>query len=188
MRCLALFIALGLSAGPAAATEFCDDLWFTRNAVFDRAGYCFGSPLGQTVFDNADCTGTDVALAPEAKALADLVRGREAEFGCKTDSNRVSLALDDIAWRRQLAAFPVADELQSGCLGWTGPDTPLFAGHGPATAVIGRIAPGDFVSHAHVPVGHWTYVTVWDANWSRLKSAGWHDFRNDEAHCQAWAG
>ena len=39
-------------AGPAAADERCHDLWFARNAIMDRAGYCFGSVLGQAVFDN----------------------------------------------------------------------------------------------------------------------------------------
>ncbi|MGB3317378.1 MAG: DUF4453 domain-containing protein, partial [Albidovulum sp.] len=56
---------------------------------------------------------------------------------------------------------------------WAGPDPRrlFFAGHHPTTAVFGSIAPGDFVSYAHFPVGQWTYVTVWNANWTQLKSA-----------------
>ena len=40
----------------AWALEICDDLWLTRNLIFDRAGYCFGSVLGKSVFDNEGCT------------------------------------------------------------------------------------------------------------------------------------
>ena len=35
--------ALALAA-PAAASS-CEEMWFVRNLVFDRAGMCFGSPL-----------------------------------------------------------------------------------------------------------------------------------------------
>ena len=45
MKRLALLCAL--LASPAAASDVCDDLWFTRNLIMDRAGYCFGSVLGR---------------------------------------------------------------------------------------------------------------------------------------------
>jgi len=59
------FLALLLAAlaAPAAALEICDELWFTRNLIYDRAGYCFSSPLGRAVFDNSDCTGSALKIA-----------------------------------------------------------------------------------------------------------------------------
>ena len=58
----ALTLLLFLIASPAAASDVCHDLWFTRNLIMDRAGYCFGSMLGKATFDNSDCTGKNVSL------------------------------------------------------------------------------------------------------------------------------
>ena len=54
MRFVLTFL-LSLCVTPAFALDHCEEWWFTRNLVFDRAGYCFSSPLGQAVFDNSDC-------------------------------------------------------------------------------------------------------------------------------------
>lgn len=66
---LTLFASLALPflATTAQADGRCNDLWFTRNALINQAGYCFGSNLGQALFDNSDCQGKSVTLSPEAQ-------------------------------------------------------------------------------------------------------------------------
>ncbi|EBA16598.1 hypothetical protein RSK20926_22774 [Roseobacter sp. SK209-2-6] len=59
--------ALPLSTTTAFADESCNDLWFTRNAIINQAGFCFGSNLGQALFDNGDCIAKSVPLSPEAQ-------------------------------------------------------------------------------------------------------------------------
>jgi len=48
-----IFLVLGT---PALAGDFCDDVWFSRNLIFDHTSYCFESNLGKAVFDNSDCS------------------------------------------------------------------------------------------------------------------------------------
>lgn len=72
MKCLVA--ALSLFAAPVLASDTCHDLWFTRNAIIDRAGYCFGSPLGQAIFDNTGCIGKSVNLPPQDARTVALIR------------------------------------------------------------------------------------------------------------------
>lgn len=62
-----------------AVADACDEMWFIRNLHFDRAGYCFGSTLGQNIFDNAGCTGKDVQLSSEAQKSIAFIKEME---GC----------------------------------------------------------------------------------------------------------
>ena len=59
MRFLTVVFLL-LTPVTAVADALCDELWLTRNMVFDRAGYCFGSNLGEAIFDNSDCNSRGV--------------------------------------------------------------------------------------------------------------------------------
>lgn len=184
-----LMLLLSVFAGGAAASEGCDDVWFTRNLIFDRAGYCFGSNLGQAVFDNSDCIGTSVTIAPDQKRIVDEIRALEAQHGCQVDTSRAGLNLIDMAIRRQLRDLPIRDEFESGCLGWLGPVVPLRAGHDGAAAVIGRVEPGDYVSYSHIGTTGWSYVTTHTTNWGTLKSGGWMDQSGvSDASCAQWAG
>lgn len=189
MRSVSLFpLLLALSAVSAEADSGCDDLWFTRNVLYDQAGYCFGSPLGQAVFDNAGCIGSSIVLAPGAKAFADHIAGLEAHYTCKVDTGRAALDLDDLAFRRNVARLPVRDEFESACLGWLAPQTPLMAGYDAGAAPLGAIQPGDTVKFGHLPVEGWSYVTVWTPGFAALKSAGWLQGGTAEPPCQDWAG
>lgn len=191
MRRLLALLALcapGLSAPAASANESigCQDIWFTRNLVMDHAGYCFGSPLGQAIFDNSDCIGKQVRIAPRHAELVKRIQALEAEHGCKVDTRRTTLDLDDIAIRKRLDDLPLFDELPGGCLGWDAGVTPLHAGRSRTSRVIGRIEPGDFVSLTHVGVDGWVYVTVHEPpDWGPLKSGGWLEA---EMHCRDFAG
>jgi hypothetical protein len=62
------------------AGNICDQLWYARNAIFDRAGYCFSSARGKAAFDNTGCTGG----TPDAAGMAEVARiqQQEAANGC----------------------------------------------------------------------------------------------------------
>jgi hypothetical protein len=54
----------------------CHDLWYQRNLIYDRAGYCFKTAKGQRYFSNAGCnggipSGSRLAEAKRIKALED---------------------------------------------------------------------------------------------------------------------
>lgn len=178
-----------LCAPPSLAQTACDDVWFTRNLHFDRAGYCFGSTLGQAMFDNSDCTGTSVTLPPKAKAQVDAIRALETRHQCKIDTRRSAIDIDDLDIRRTLVDLPIRDEFEPGCLGWRGAPLPLRAGIGAHTPVTGQISPGDYVLFSFQPVDGWSYVTVHAHNFSVLKTGGWvSDTAFPEDACDAWAG
>lgn len=187
MRRVLLFLML--LASPASANDICDDLWMTRNALFNEAGYCFGSPLGQALFDNSDCTGKTVTLGTAQQAIADEVRRNEALFGCKIDTARRTLDIPDLAIRLQLQDHPIRDEFESGCLGWAGPAQSLVNGHNLNAPQVGVIETGDYVLFSHWESAGWNYVHVYDRDGRNFKSAGWapsHMF--SQSACHSWAG
>ncbi|MEL7257202.1 MAG: DUF4453 domain-containing protein [Pseudomonadota bacterium] len=187
MRGLALLF--GLLAGGAFASDGCEDIWFTRNLIFDRAGYCFGSNLGQALFNNGDCIGTSVTIAPDQKRIVDEIRALETQHGCQVDTARTGLNMIDIAIRRQLRDLPIRDEFESGCLGWLGPVVPLHAGHDKSSAVVGRVEPGDYILYSHIGRTGWSYVTTHTANWASFKSGGWMQQTGvTDTSCAQWAG
>lgn len=186
MRLLCLFPLL-LLASPLYAIEGCEDVWFTRNLVMDRAGYCFSTPLAQTLFDNSDCTGTEVTLTPADTALLARIRSLEAQHGCNVDTSRTWFDMPDILFRKALSVLPVRMDGQWGCLGWTGPQTPLYSGYHEPFHAIGRVDPGDYVLFEHEGTGQWQYVTVHIGDFDVFKSAGWL-YWTDRMPCAAEAG
>lgn len=175
------------AATPALADSYCDDLWFTRNAIMDRAGYCFGSSLGKHVFDNGDCIGTSVTLSEADATRVAKLEAQEREAGCRVDTSRSRLDVLDLRYRQRLVDLPVTDGLESTCIGWRGDPLPLRAGHGLNTDVIGQVLPGDTLNYGHYPVGGWSYVTVHDSDW-HLKSAGWYHVEAYPQRCAQFAG
>ena len=115
MRILAsILIALPL---PALADDICHDLWFTRNLIMDRAGYCFGSILGKSTFDNGDCTGKSVALGTAATEMVARIQASEKELACKVDTGQPVLDLEDADFRRTLTDLPLRSPFESACIG-----------------------------------------------------------------------
>lgn len=187
-----LILPLILMAAPLHAESGCEDIWFTRNLIMDRAGYCFGSPLGQAMFDNSDCIGKQVQPDPYFQPVITEILRLEREHGCRVDTSRRWLDIADIAYRRVLTDLPVRDEFESGCLGWTGPVTPLYTGHHEPFRELGQITPGDYVHFAYYSAhgadrAGWTYVTVHQPVWGDLKSAGWLYWQG-ETPCADFAG
>lgn len=185
MRLLALCIAaLG---SPVFADSFCDELWFTRNLVFDRAGYCFGSTLGQSVFDNRDCISQDVSISPPDKVFVDEVRVMESEFNCAVDTGRRALTFHGQSFRRAIAHLPLPSEFESACLGWKAATENLRAGRSEQAAVVGQILQGDNVTFSHVPIGNWEFVQIYRGD--VLTVEGWVQWAfNEPGRCEGWAG
>lgn len=158
MRALAFVFCL-ISA-PVSAGTFCDELWLTRNQVFDQAGYCFGSTLGKTVFNNADCTTKNPVLNAQAKQLVDRIKAEETASRCAVNTGGRQLDVPLLAQRLQLHDLPIRDDTESACIGWRGPDMPLFAGRNAQTMSIGTIRPGDTIFSAHLSADGWDFVIL----------------------------
>ena len=176
-----------LCLGTPAFADGCHDLWFTRNLVMDRAGFCFGTALGQAVFDNQDCIGKTVSLAPEWSQFVSTVQSLEQQFQCRVNTNQTELLLDDAWVRRQLVHLPIADELESACIGYNGAPRPVLSGQGLGYPVTGYISAGDNISYGHLPNGNWIYVTYSGPDWV-VKGGGWMDSDVTFPECNQWAG
>lgn len=166
-------IGLLLLGTPVFAANGCEDIWFTRNLIMDRAGYCFSSPLGRAMFDNSDCLGTQVQPHPAYQPVIGRIRSLEAQHGCQVNTNRTWLDMDDIAFRRALRDLPVYAEGEWGCIGWTGPVAPLYDGHSEPFHAIGQIQPGDYVYFGYEAPPNWAYVRIYSPGSDTFKSAGW---------------
>ncbi len=171
---------------PGAAAADCASMWLTRNMVFDRAGYCFGSALGQAVFGTAGCVGTDVTLSPSDRAFVADTRATEATFGCQIDTNQRNLDLPLLQTWLKLSDLPRRDEFESGCIGWIGPRTPLRSGHSDAAPVIGQLMRGDVILLSHWPVGDWQFVTV--SRGDQPAEIGWTNVPFGPETCAQLAG
>lgn len=58
----------------------CHDLWYARNLIYDRAGYCFQTAKAQSYFSNVGCTG-GLPSAAEMREVERL-KALEQQFGC----------------------------------------------------------------------------------------------------------
>lgn len=185
MRALAALAVV--VAAPAAANDICHDLWYTRNLVMDRAGYCFGSTLGQTVYDNRDCIGKSVSLSADLRDFVAFVQTKERANNCRVNTASTQLFIDDVWVRRQLLHLPVRDDLESACLNWIGPPTVLRAAADHAAVVIGQVTPDTMVHYRHLPVGDWSYVTV-QSQEGAVMSGGWLSEAGLGETCLGYAG
>ena len=138
----------------------CNSMWLTRNIVFDRAGYCFGSNLGQSVFNNAGCTGTDVTLGAADQDFVNYTRQMEDEFQCSIDTSAKTLDLELIGSWMQLADLPRRDLWESSCIGWIGPSLPLRAAANDTSTVLGQVSPGDDIGLSHVDINEFSFAEI----------------------------
>jgi len=139
----------------------CDELWFARNLLFDHAGHCFDSTLGQAVFDNADCTTATPALDERAAANVARPRAAETAYGCAIDTRRTPLRDQEyLAFYRDLQDLPVVELYPGGCIGYRGAPIPLCNGASNSVSVIGTAAPGQSLGLSYQDFGDWTFVTV----------------------------
>ena len=195
LRCLALAAAAAALAAPAARAQdaLCEDWWFARNLIFDRAGYCFASPLGVALFDNADCTTTTPELPAGLAAQVAQIRALEADYGCAVDTARRALGdLQAVTPYRTMWDIPVRDWGESGCIGYRGPEVALRLGAREDAPVIGRIQPGMSIGFGHLGRDGFDYVTVipMSGGEPRFKEAvtGWARLGPPPLQCDSYAG
>lgn len=162
------YIAVALLCLPvsalASAGEECDELWFSRNAMMDYAGYCFQSPLGQAVFDNSDCTTSEPQLSPAAAAMTQQIIKNEATLACDVDTNRTGIGrIWNMAQRRELEVQPPVLgtwKAEFFCGGYK--DTiSIYAAPNHDSRVLDVMQPGGTISfERHVQVRDKTYEVL----------------------------
>ncbi|ABD56799.1 DUF4453 domain-containing protein [Jannaschia sp. CCS1] len=192
---IAVLLALTGFTGPASAqnSSFCQELWLSRNTVMDRAGQCFGTPLGQAVFDNSDCVEGGLRLTPMDAEIVRLAQQTEDWANCQVDTQAGQLSGDVEPFRtrlRELVTIPVRGDSEHGCRGYGGPPVALHAGTSPSTTVIGTLvaAQGFSVSHITMRSG-WEYLEVYDPD-GPVVAHGWtrNDLETMVASCTFFAG
>ena len=186
-RFLFVILALPGAAFAQAYDDYCADLWIVRNAVFDKAGYCFGSVLGQAAFDNSDCAfSSPPTLSPDAKRTVDDARQAEAEIGCRINSKVIDPAvmrrLEDLRPVIAMDDIPVPDFLESACIGYRGPASALRAGRNNGARVTGSLRPGDTLFYYFWGVDGWSFAVNTEAG-----VMGWMPSPG-EADCTQFAG
>jgi hypothetical protein len=187
---LALALLLPALPGPAQATTTCEELWVTRNMLFHRAGYCFGSALGQALFGNAGCTQTDAGAVTVDRQAVDYMRGLEQSIGCRVNTGAGptpamqarKAALD------RLIDIPVPDELGFACWGWRGGAFALHAGASATSPVIGTAQPRQSLIFNHWRRGDWSYVEVSDGPGTAVVAEGWAQTEVGRGMCDQEAG
>lgn len=63
----------------------CQNLWYVRNSIYDRRGYCFKTQDGKEVFDNSDCTvknAANISFNTHEQNNISRIRTIENQRGC----------------------------------------------------------------------------------------------------------
>lgn len=179
-----LLLLACLAPAPAVALDYCDEIWFTRNLIFDQAGYCFGSPLGQAIFDNADCTPGAVTLAPQQQAMVDTLIAEADYWECKTDTSGLRLNIAQPELRRRMQQMPIPTPYESACIGYRGAPIALHSGRNEAAPVTGQIATGEMIVWSFEAVEGWQFLVSPSG-----QGMGWmRDHAWTEAECESFAG
>lgn len=172
----ALLIVMALApAAPASASAFCESAWVARNAMFHRAGHCFSGRLGQELFGNAGCAGTNPALSAADAAAVARTREIEAMAGCRIVTPRSPSAAmrAEAARLARLRDIPAPEEGGWACLGYRGPGLALRSGASADSPMTGTVGSGAFVWSEHQGRGDWTFFTASDGPNRPILVEGW---------------
>ncbi|MBY8976951.1 DUF4453 domain-containing protein [Rhodobacteraceae bacterium NNCM2] len=188
-------LSLCLLSTPASAEvweygpEDCNVLWFMRNLIMDRAGYCFGSNLGKAIYDNGDCKGTEVSLTAAQQQQVGKIRKLEKEIGCKVNTGQTQLKGYKIDAIRRLRDMPLPDNGGSACT-WAGAPLDIYDGYSKGSSVMGQLSPGDRIGFGWIGEGDWNVIGISAGGPGGPESLGWLDMgkANFEASCTNWAG
>lgn len=71
--------------GNSAPAASCWDLWYERNAIYDRNGFCFSTQLGKQTFNNADCWTKNPSLSSSEQRRVGQIKAEENRRGCKVN-------------------------------------------------------------------------------------------------------
>ncbi len=174
---------------PANAIDICPDLWLSRNAIYNDAGQCFRSPLGQALFDNSDCTPQLQEVGKDIHAKVAKIHRYERENACSVDTDSADLDVHLIDLRLLLRDHPVADGYESTCIGIrSGGLLPLHIAKHEASRITGYIEDGDTIDFFHESEGEWEFASLVRRDGQNLRIAGWllGPIRPD--HCREFAG
>ncbi|CUH53057.1 DUF4453 domain-containing protein [Shimia marina] len=156
MRTFFLTAALICTAGTASA--LCEDAWYLRNLAFDRAGYCFGSSLGKSVF-SADCSTKSPRLTDWDQRMVSAHKKLEARYSCKINTKDRRLAASLIGKLEDVDLLPTLSEFESSCVGYTGAPVTMTSGIGMRDSYpTGIIASGETVHFRFEPWGGFEFV------------------------------
>ncbi len=185
MRYVLLLTAL-LVSSPALAYDVCGAYWMDRNAIFDNAGYCFGSKLGKAMFDNKGCTTKSPKLTKAQQAEVAAIRKAEKKWQCKIDSSKSELPYSETGWHKLYDTIPERDDSESSCMGWKGPQLQLLAGTDRSSKVMATLKPGDQVNDYNLPKGDWSFVAIFRND--RFAGMGWAVVPDWSKNCTDIAG
>lgn len=191
MRFVSFFLLLLLMSAPAAHA-FCERAWVARNMIFDRAGHCFGSTLGQIMFNNADCIGTSPVLSPADQEAVNQIRGTEQHVGCRINTAAGPTAEMQTAFAEysRLIDIPAIDHLGFACWGYLGPSAQLRAGASPSAPIIGQINTGQSAVYQYWARNGWNYIDVMTGPGGTYIGSGWAQLNLGEGGslCEQQAG
>ncbi|MFN6979096.1 MAG: DUF4453 domain-containing protein [Gemmobacter sp.] len=175
---------------PVLASDYCDALWVHRNMLFHRAGYCFASQLGQSLFGNAGCMTADAGALQVNRAEVARLREYEGWIGCRTSTSRNPTAAMRSLKARLDRLIDIPEPIEGGfaCWGYTGPAFALHAGTGAGTPVIGRMDPGLSAITEYWPKNGWTYIVVSTGPGGSVVAEGWTTAQISDRQCRAVAG
>ena len=180
----AVMIFMFAPVAPAAAANLCDDLWLSRNEIFDNAGFCFRSTLGQSLFDNAGCRNQTPAFSEIQQDNIAAIVQTETQFACEVDTRRGALNIDALAVRKRLTYQPVAKPDGVTCRGYIGPDQTMRAAPDGAGRNLGAMISGETLAFQHEDVAGWVYVRKVSDD-EGAPSGGW--IREMPTVCEAWS-
>jgi hypothetical protein len=153
-------VVIMLIGNTGFANTTCDDLWLARNTIFDLNGYCFGSTLGKSIFDNNECTTVDPKLTPELETRIQKLWQRAKKLSCDTDQGRTSISIYNIEQRKVLLHQPIASETESACIGYKGLPFYLYDSPDANAVKIGTIEQGDDIGWFHDDENTWSLMTL----------------------------
>ncbi|MEM1148995.1 MAG: caspase family protein [Pseudomonadota bacterium] len=71
------------AAEPAATTPLsCENLWYARNLIFHRNGFCFQSARAKAAFDTSSCTTRSPSLSSAETQEVERIQALESAQGC----------------------------------------------------------------------------------------------------------
>lgn len=182
-------LALALCALIPSTAQACEEYWYLRNLIADRAGYCFTSPLGRAIFDNSDCTTSELRLSPDDMARVEAIRQLEIAESCAVDTSASSLSgMSPYDWHL-IETIPVPTGFESGCIGYRLSPFTLLSAPRPGATAVGEVRIGDSIGFNYEDEGDWMFL-ITDAltgymGWAPINAM---PLDGSEGTCEGWAG
>ncbi len=176
----------------------CESLWVERNQIYNAAGNCFTTALGQAVFDNGDCGVGPVALGEAALNRISRIEQQEARLGCNIDTGRDRISVfgrygvlsfgrgGQVLGRwpqalQQLDVFPTKTARERSCTvgGLTKAGEALAIRSGPDVRYpqIGQVENGDRITSSSACMGRWCFADTVQSQGRSLRLNGWFHVR-----------